>query len=116
MAWVGREVACKTLQGLCKPGLLETRHGTKAALKHSFDCSKLISVQAQLICGDAELVRLDKTLARVYDQKIKGSSNKTRLRTDQRTWLRNSRNACHDKACLQRSYRLRINELMQMRA
>lgn len=116
MAWVGPDVACKSLQGICKPGLLETQHGTKAALMHSFDCSKLISVQAQLICGDAELVRLDKTLARVYYQKIKGSSNKTRLRTDQRAWLRNSRNVCRDKACLLRSYRLRIDELMQMRS
>ncbi|SIT44094.1 conserved hypothetical protein [Paraburkholderia piptadeniae] len=113
MAWVGRNVACKSLQGLCKPGLLETRYQTKAALMHSFDCSKLISVQAQLICGDAELARVDKALAEIYHQKIKGSANRTRLRADQRAWLRNSRNVCGDKACLLRSYRLRIDELRQ---
>jgi uncharacterized protein YecT (DUF1311 family) len=116
MAWVGRDVACKSLQGLCKPGLLEVQHGTKAALMHSFDCSKLISVQAQLICGDAELADVDNTLARVYDQKIKVSANKTQLKADQRAWLRNSRNVCGDKACLLRSYRLRIDELKRMRS
>jgi uncharacterized protein YecT (DUF1311 family) len=111
MAWVGRDIACKSLEGLCKPGLLETQHGTQAALTHSFDCSKLISVQAQLICWDAELARVDKTLTEVYYQKIKVSTNKTRLKADQRAWLRNSRNACRDKACLLKSYRLRIDEL-----
>jgi len=116
MAWVGRNVACKSLQGLCKPGLLETRYETKAALMHSLDCSKLISVQAQLVCGDAELARVDKTLAELYHQKLKESANKTRLRADQRAWLRNSRNVCGDKACLLRSYRLRIDELKRMRS
>ncbi|WP_427309128.1 ATP-dependent Clp protease proteolytic subunit [Cupriavidus sp. H39] len=116
MAWVGRDVACKLLQGLCKPGLLETQYETKDALMHSFDCSKLISVQAQIICGDAELTRVDQTLAEIYDQKIKTSANKARLRADQRAWLRNSRNVCGDKACLQRSYHLRIEELKRMRS
>ncbi|CAG4890160.1 lysozyme inhibitor LprI family protein [Paraburkholderia saeva] len=116
MAWVGRNVACQSLQGLCKPGLLETQPGTKAALMHSFDCSKLISVQAQLVCGDAELAELDKTLANVYGQQMKVSASKTRLKEDQRAWLRNSRNACGDKACLVRSYRLRIDELKRTRS
>ncbi|CAG2147326.1 hypothetical protein LMG19282_03132 [Cupriavidus campinensis] len=116
MAWVGRHVACKSLQGLCKPGLLETRYETKTALIQSFDCSKLISVQAQLICGDVELSRVDKTLAEVYNQMIKTSANKTRLRADQRAWLRDSRNACGDKACLLRIYHIRIDELKRMRS
>jgi hypothetical protein len=116
MAWVGRDVACKSLQGLCKPGLLETQYGTKTALMHSFDCSKLISVQAQLICGDAELARVDKTMAEIYLQKLNASVDKTRLRTDQRVWLRNSRNVCGDKVCLLRSYHLRIDELKRMQS
>lgn len=116
MAWVGRHVACKSMQGLCKPGLLETQYETKTALIRSFDCSKLISIQAQLICGDSELSRVDKTLEEVYNQMIKKSANKTRLRADQRAWLRDSRNACGDKACLLRSYHLRIDELKRMRS
>jgi uncharacterized protein YecT (DUF1311 family) len=116
MAWVGRNVACKSLQGLCKPGQLETQYESKAALMHSLDCSKLISVQAQLICGDAELARVDKALAEIYHQKMKIPANQTRLRADQRAWLRNSRNVCGDKVCLLRSYRLRIDELKRMRS
>jgi uncharacterized protein YecT (DUF1311 family) len=114
MAWVGRDAACKSLQGLCKPGLLEIQRGTKAALTQSLDCSKLISVQAQLICGDAELTSVDKALAEIYARKMNVAANKTQLRADQRAWLRNSRNACGDKACLLRSYRLRIDELKRM--
>ena len=116
MAWVGREVACQSLEGLCKPGLLETQRGSKAALMQSFDCGKLISVQAQLICGDAHLARLDETLSNVYDQAMKVSANKKRLKADQRTWLLTSRNACGDKACLLQSFRLRIDQLKRQRS
>jgi len=111
MAWVGRDVACKSLQGLCKPGLLETQYGTKDALMDSLDCSKLASLQAQLVCGDAELTRVDRMLAEIYDQSLKKSANKARLRADQRAWLRQSRNVCTDKACLLRSYQSRIDAL-----
>ncbi|MGO4814204.1 hypothetical protein AB4156_32290 [Cupriavidus sp. 2MCAB6] len=71
MAWVRRDVACKFLQVPCKPGLLETKRETQAALMHSFSCSKLIAVQAQLIFGDPELNLVDKSMAEIYDQKIK---------------------------------------------
>ncbi|MGA7776235.1 MAG: ATP-dependent Clp protease proteolytic subunit [Paraburkholderia sp.] len=116
MAWVGHDEACKSLQGLCKPGLLEIQRGTKTALMQSFDCSKLISVQDQLICGDSELASVDKALATVYGRKMKVLANRTRLRADQRAWLRSSRNACADKACLLQSYHLRIDELKRMRS
>jgi uncharacterized protein YecT (DUF1311 family) len=115
MAWVGRDVACQSLQGLCKPGLLETQSKTKTALMQSLDCSKLLSVQAQLVCGDAELARIDKALAELYKQAMQTTKNKERLKADQRAWLRNSRNVCHDKACLLRSYQSRIDELKRAR-
>ena len=116
MAWVGPNIACRSLQGLCKPGRLEGRSGAKDALARSFGCSKLTSVAGQLICGDAELTRADDQLARIYDQKMKTSPNKARLRADQRTWLRDSRNVCVDKACLMRSYQRRIDELQRVRS
>ncbi len=111
MAWVGRNIACTLLHGLCRPGLLEAQPATKAALAQSFSCSELISAQAQLVCGDSELARIDKTMAEAYNQKLRVSSNKDRLRAEQRAWLRNSRNACADKACLLKSYQLRVAEL-----
>jgi hypothetical protein len=78
------DAACKSLQGPCKPGLLEIQRGTKAALAQSLDCSKLISVQAQLVCGDEEHASVDKAMAEIYANKMKVSANKTRLRADQR--------------------------------
>ncbi|WP_246089185.1 ATP-dependent Clp protease proteolytic subunit [Paraburkholderia guartelaensis] len=111
MAWVGRNIACTLLRGLCRPGLLETQPATKAALTQSFNCSELISAQAQLVCGDSELARIDRTMAEVFNQKLNVSTNKDRLRAEQRAWLRNSRNACADKACLLKSYQLRVAEL-----
>ena len=111
MAWVGRNIACTLLHGLCRPGLLETQPASKSALTQSFNCSELISAQAQLVCGDAELASIDKTMAEVFNQKLKVSNNKGRLRAEQRAWLRNSRNACGDKACLLKSYQLRVAEL-----
>ena len=116
MAWVGRDAACKYLQGLCKPGQLESQRETKAVVMQSLECSKLISIQAQLICGDAELASADRALAELYDQKLRASTQKDRLRADQRAWLRHSRNACVDKACLLRSYQVRSNELKLMRS
>ncbi|PYE17682.1 ClpP protease-like protein [Paraburkholderia silvatlantica] len=113
MAWVGRNIACTLLRGLCRPGLLEAQPATKAALTQSFNCSELMSAQAQLVCGDSELASIDKAMAEAYNQKLKASTNKDRLRAEQRAWLRNSRNACGDKACLLKSYQLRVAELKQ---
>jgi len=113
MAWVGRDIACKSLQGLCKPGNMETTADMRVALTNSLECSKLPSVQAQLVCGDAELSRVDRQLAGIYEQKLKTSANKDRLRSSQRTWLR-TRNECGDKDCLLRSYNARIDELKRM--
>ncbi|WP_321963082.1 lysozyme inhibitor LprI family protein [Paraburkholderia sp. J7] len=116
MAWVRRDGACQSLQGLCKPGRLEAQPDAKAALMSSLDCSKLISIQAQLVCGDAELSRVDKRLTEIYNQRVSVSANKARLRAEQRTWLRDVRNACSDKACLLRSYRQRIDDLKESRS
>lgn len=113
MAWVGQATACRSLKGLCKPGRLEERPESSHALARSLDCSKLISVPSQLVCGDAELARVDKELANAYAQAMK-SKNQARLRTDQRTWLRDQRNRCSDKACLLLAYRTRIDEVKRM--
>lgn len=111
MAWVGRNVVCRSLQGLCKPGRVENRTDTHAALARSFDCSRLASMASQLVCGDTDLARADKELADLYGRKLASTGNKARVREDQRSWLRDERNRCSDKACLQRAYRSRIEAL-----
>jgi ATP-dependent protease ClpP protease subunit/uncharacterized protein YecT (DUF1311 family) len=116
MAWVGRAIACTSMQGLCKPGLLETQSKNRTALKGSLDCGKLVSVQAQLVCSDPEVALIDQKVTTLYNQKLDASSSKTRLQAGQRAWLRDARNACRDKACLMRTYERRIDELKQMRS
>jgi len=111
MAWVGRNAVCRSLQGLCKPGRIESRTDTHAALTRSFDCSRLTSMASQLVCGDTDLARADKELADLYGRKLASTANKTRIRDDQRAWMRDERNRCSDKACLQRAYRSRIEAL-----
>lgn len=111
MAWVGRSTVCRSLQGLCKPGRMESRPAANAALTSSLECSRLTSLPAQLVCGDAELARADKELADLYGRKLAAASNKTRIREDQRTWLRTERNRCADKPCMLRAYRGRIEAL-----
>lgn len=115
MAWVGRSVACGSLQGLCKPGKLEKHPQNRDALMRSLDCSKVASMPLQLVCGDAELASVDRELGNLYGKKLKASTNKAPLRDGQRDWLRHSRNQCADKACLMRAYRLRIDELQRIR-
>nr|WP_315594645.1 ATP-dependent Clp protease proteolytic subunit [uncultured Cupriavidus sp.] len=115
MAWVGRGVACRSLQGLCRPGKLENVPQTRDALMRSLDCSKLTTMPLQLVCGDAELASVDRELVSLYGKMLKGSANKARFRDGQRDWLRHSRNQCADKACLMRAYRLRIDELQRLR-
>lgn len=110
MAWVSRNTICKSLQGLCKAGRLENRPVSKAALARSLDCSKLASIQAQLICGDTELARVDKELADAYWRALK-TGKKASVRNDQRVWIQEHRNKCSDKACLLQTYRMRMNEL-----
>ncbi|WP_291451095.1 lysozyme inhibitor LprI family protein [Cupriavidus sp.] len=111
MAWVGRNVVCRSLQGLCKPGRMENRNDSHAALRRSLDCSRLASMASQLVCGDTELARTDKELADLYGRKFASAANRTRIRDDQRAWLRDERNRCSDKACLLRAYRSRIDAL-----
>ena len=115
MAWVGRNVVCRSLQGLCKPGSLENRPESRAALMRSLDCSKLTTTPSKLVCGDSELTRADQELAGLYAKRLGSATNKAALRDGQRDWLRHSRNPCSDKACLMRAYRLRIDELQRMR-
>ena len=114
MAWLGR-VACRLLQGLCKPGKLEDLPETRDAVMRSLDCSKLNSTVFQLICGDAELARVDRDLADLYREKLSESRTKAAIRDDQHDWVRRSRNQCTDKTCLLRAYRLRIEELRRAR-
>ncbi|NEX21338.1 DUF1311 domain-containing protein [Thiorhodococcus mannitoliphagus] len=86
------------------------------AASPSFDCAKASSEVEQLICKDAELARLDRSLAELYATLLKNSSANAQksLKTEQRGWVK-GRNDCWKsddlRGCVADEYRLRISEL-----
>ena len=75
----------------------------------SFDCEKAASSVEKMICADPELSPLDEYLGR-YSAAARTTlaHADTCLATDPRNWLRTSRNACKDAACLKQSYLQRL--------
>ena len=71
----------------------------------SFDCSKAVSVQEVLICGNARLSALDSTIAQLYADRLRSSPAPAEVKAEQLRWLKEERNACKNAdqlaACLQ---------------
>jgi len=84
----------------------------------SFDCAKATSTVERDVCADALLARLDRTLARAYDQRVdaNGPTTKQKLRAAQRAWLAKREVSCAGEAivrrnCLADAYRARLVEI-----
>jgi len=85
----------------------------------SFDCAKAIKASEKLVCGDADLSALDRTLATIYAKGLSPSSGWTERdckasRTAQRAWLaarERCANAADPRGCVTSAYRRRIAEL-----
>lgn len=85
----------------------------------SFNCSaaEALSSAEQHVCGDAELTRLDLTLAQVYEEaqsRVKSESAEARLKAEQRGWLK-GRDECWKasdaRTCIADAYQRRIATL-----
>lgn len=85
--------------------------GTHAA---GFDCGKAATAVEKLVCSDEVLSALDGHVSALFGRALHSASAPTELRTTQRHWLRQVRDLCVDKACLERSYRLRRAELERL--
>ena len=77
----------------------------------SFDCAKANTKIEKMICGNAELSKLDEEMTRAYHLKEPQTASKQILLQEQRHWLNQVRNTCNDVDCLLSSYKSRINEL-----
>lgn len=78
----------------------------------SFPCEKAGTAVEKMICADAKLSELDEHLGRYYSaSRAALGAAKTCLATNQREWLRTSRNTCKDEKCLESAYRARLAEL-----
>ena len=79
----------------------------------SFDCAKAASKVENLICDTPVVSKLDDELGKAYKDSIKKANEeqKQRLVSDQKKWLKQSRNICNDESCFKHAYTFRIEEL-----
>ncbi|MBI1424372.1 MAG: DUF1311 domain-containing protein [Gammaproteobacteria bacterium] len=79
----------------------------------SFDCAKASTKVEHLICGNAELSKLDSKLGQDYQSVLRKANDEQRQRvvSEQRHWLKHTRNVCEDKTCLKLAYWSRQAEL-----
>jgi len=77
----------------------------------SFDCAKASTKVENLICGEAELSKLDDELSKAYRQALDQGEDKQKVIKEQRQWLKESRNSCDASNCLKSVYQNRISEL-----
>ena len=82
------------------------------AVAQRFDCAKAQTRVDKMVCADRAIAELDEYLGR-YDAapraEIPGAA--ACLQSDQAQWLKSTRNACADEACLKSAYLNRLAEL-----
>lgn len=74
----------------------------------SFDCAQANSRVDNAICTSPQISKLDDELAEAYRTALASSSEPDAIKTAQRLWLKQIRNACQDEACLATVYQQRI--------
>lgn len=81
-----------------------------------FDCGYARSRSERLVCGDAELARLDRRLNRAFDQAVEAGVPYRSLREDQDDWLRIREHAAREagRGAVASVYRQRIAELSDL--
>lgn len=79
----------------------------------AFDCRYARSPDERAICSDPRLGRLDLELNTVFGRQYQGlpSSERARLDNAEDAWLAARRRCAGDSACIEQSYRRRIEEL-----
>jgi uncharacterized protein len=77
----------------------------------SFDCHKAATPIEKTICANAELSKLDSTMAKEYAKALRGDKDRTQcLRDGQRDWLSSLSSSCQAEVnCLTTKYQDRIN-------
>jgi uncharacterized protein len=87
---------------------------TPSAQAASFDCGKASTKVEKLVCDTPAISKLDNELDKFY-QDVLGKANgeqKKLLITEQKHWLKHSRNECKDETCLKLAYWSRQSELV----
>jgi uncharacterized protein len=82
------------------------------ATAQSFDCTRAQTRVEKMVCADPAIAELDEYLGRYYAAaraEIPGAG--ACLQSDQAQWLKSTRDACADGACLKSAYLNRLAEL-----
>lgn len=79
----------------------------------SFDCAKASTTIEKLICDNFTISKLDDELGKVYQGDLlkANGEQKQRLITEQKHWLKYTRNVCTDEPCFKHAYWSRLAEL-----
>lgn len=87
---------------------------SSAAATPSFDCARATTRFERMTCSDPSLAALDRQLADTYRQALAKGRNASRLRAEQRGWIK-GRDDCWKaddaQACVRESYIMRIVDL-----
>ncbi|MDD5471092.1 MAG: lysozyme inhibitor LprI family protein [Sideroxydans sp.] len=85
-------------------GLLVLQVTAQAA---SFDCAKAKAKIEKVICGNAELSKLDEEMNVAYNTALKNVRHADTVRQAQKQWIKD-RNACTDETCVEHAYGRRL--------
>lgn len=77
----------------------------------SFDCRKAATDIEKLVCDSPKIRVLDVELYEVYQRAQRLSASTNQLRSEQRQWIKTSRNSCSTSDCLAVAYEERIKQL-----
>ncbi|HTY26122.1 MAG TPA: lysozyme inhibitor LprI family protein, partial [Desulfomonilaceae bacterium] len=80
----------------------------------SFDCSRATTPVEKLICADDGLSQLDESLSKTYKEVLLSAPDPAGLKQEQVKWLREVRNRCTERACLEKEYRNRLATLEEL--
>jgi uncharacterized protein len=90
--------------------------GAVQAASPSFNCAKASSDVEQLICNDAELAQLDRSLSTLYQRVLQNTpaGEQKMLKAEQRGWVK-GRDDCWKsddmRGCVKGEYQYRISQL-----
>jgi uncharacterized protein len=76
----------------------------------SFDCAKASTNIEKLICGNAELSKLDEEMGEAYKAALRNAGHPISEKQAQKKWLI-TRDACIDANCVKHAYELRLQEI-----
>jgi len=77
----------------------------------SFDCAKASSQAEMMICSDPDLANLDAQLSTAYKAALSKANDQAALKHEEIEWMKKTRNACADVACLKSAYQQRLQDL-----